>query len=161
MNTSLRSLTFLCTVGLGLFGCSSTGPDATRALSEKRASHELPFSSFDTGSEALKAALREEGYDTFEGDHPGGDAESYLAAASDDSRPEVRVNTSWSQDRPLGSYELDGDVRTVGDPVAGITRLDASGFWLDCRDFQFELLTTESTEETAALLRRIRRRLTC
>ncbi len=118
------------------------------------------FLSFDEASEALKKALEERGYDTSEGDHAVGNAESFLALPLNDNSAELRINTSWEQKQPLGSYTLLNDTVQLTSAL-GIARLDAKGVWVDCRGFQFEILSTDTNNAVGQILASIRNELGC
>lgn len=160
--SQIRILVVIALAGCGLLGC--TGPDK-KVITEKSnlvsQSNVEAYTSFAEASQLLKKRLTEAGYTTFEGDHGIGTAESFHVTSTVDSLPDLRVNTSWLQTEPLGSYTLSDGAAMDGDSVVALSRLDAKGAWINCGRFQFEILTTSQFKQAATLLMRIRQSLGC
>jgi len=148
----LKALAVVC-VCCNLVNCSSAGPERPNINAKM-------FDSYLEASQKLKVILNENGYDTSEGDHAVGRAESYAAMPESNTGVELRVNTSWRTSTPLGSYLILEDVPSI-DSELPISRLDAKGAWVDCGDFQFEFLSTAGFDYVLALQRDIREQMGC
>jgi len=134
----------------------SAQPDIQLKNNQKSA-----FRSFEDGSRRLRKAFAESGYDTSEGDHSIGNSASYLAIAVNNKHAEIRVNTAWNTTEPLGSFtELDYKVGN-DKAIRSISRSDVKGVWVECRNFQFELLSTSSSVTIFALQLKLRHLLGC
>jgi hypothetical protein len=157
-----RILVLISLTGCGLLGCAGTArtsiSEESYLLSQSTGS---AFDSFADAIQLLKKLLIDEGYNEFDGDHGIGTAESFHATSPVDSVPDLRVNTSWLQNKPLGSYTRIDETGVDGEAVVGLSRLDAKGAWINCGSFQFEILSTRQFEQAATVRKRVAQRLGC